>query len=218
VTRARAWACAWAAASGLACAPSTSAAGPAGASGAARPAQAVALFDEPWLWTDERGEAVALSKWRGTPAIVTMFYASCTFRCPLTLAKLKRVEAAFARRNLPVAFFLVTLDPRADTPDRLLEFKRHNHLSDGGWHLLAGAEGPTRALGHLLGVRPSYGDPHIDHDVKVAVVDASGLLLQTLDGWHFDEDAVVDAENPARHIAPPRADPVDIDSPTRTLR
>jgi protein SCO1 len=187
-------ACAWAAISGVACAPSMGAAGPAVAPRAASPAQGVALFDEPWLWTDQRGEAVAFSKWRGTPAIVTMFYASCTARCPLTVAKLKRVEAAFARRAIPVTFFLVTLDPRADTPDRLLDFARYNHLPDGAWHLLAGAEGPTRELGRLLGVRPSYGDPHIDHDVKVAVVDARGALLQIVGGWHFDEDAVVDAE------------------------
>jgi len=166
----------------------------AGGSGASRPPEAVALFDRPWLWTDERGETVAFSRWRGTPAIVTMFYTSCTLRCPLTVAKLKSVEAAFARREVPVEIFLVTLDPRSDTPDRLLEFKRHNRLSGGEWHLLAGGESETRELGRVLGVRPSYGDPHIDHDVKVAVVDARGALLQTIDGWHFDEDAVVNAE------------------------
>jgi protein SCO1/2 len=179
--------------------------------GVSRPAArsgGVSLFEKPWLWEDERGAVVALSKWRGTPEIVTMFYASCTFRCPLTLAKLKRLEAAFAKRASPVHFVLITLDPRADTPDRLRDFKRSEHLADDTWHLLAGDDGDTKELSRILGVRPSHGDSHIDHDVKIAVVDANGLLLQTLDGWHFDEDAVVAAEAlPQEAHGRPRSDP-----------
>ena len=151
----------------------------------------VSLFEKPWLWKDERGDVVAFSKWRGTPEIVAMFYASCTFRCPLTLAKLRRVEAAFSRRAVPVHFLLVTLDPRADTPDRLRDFKRSQQLAEATWDLLAGGDVETRELSRLLGVRPSHGDSHIDHDVKVAIVDARGILLETLDGWHFDEDGIV---------------------------
>ncbi len=147
----------------------------------------------PWRWQDDHGDVVSFAKWGGAPEIVTMFYASCTFRCPLTVAQLKRLESAFARRSLGVNFLLVTLDPRADTPDRLRAFRSSEGLPEGNWHLLAGDDKQTRELGRLLGVHPSYGDPHIDHDVKVGIVDSRGVLLETLDGWHFDEGSVVAA-------------------------
>lgn len=172
-------------------------AGPVARSDGARMASSAALFDEPWRWRDDHGEAVTLSKWKGAPQIVSMFYATCNFRCPLTVAKLKRVESAFARRSLPVHFLLVTLDPRSDTPEKMRAFRRAQGLSDATWDLLAGDDHETKAFSHLLGVRPSYGDTHIDHDVKVGVVDPSGVLVRTLDGWHFDDDAVVAAAGPA---------------------
>jgi protein SCO1/2 len=161
----------------------------------------MALFEQPWRWQDDRGEDVTFSKWRGAPQIVSMFYATCNFRCPMTVAKLKRVESAFARRSRPVHFLLVTLDPRSDTPDKMRAFKEAQGLSDSKWDLLSGSDRDTKALSRLLGVRPSYGDAHIDHDVKVGVVDADGVLVRTFDGWHFDDDAVLAGASPSADLA-----------------
>jgi protein SCO1/2 len=130
---------------------------------------------------------------------VSMFYATCTFRCPMTIAKLKRVESAFARRSRPVHFLLVTLDPRSDTPEKMRAFREAEGLSDASWDLLAGSDADTKALSRLLGVRPSYGDTHIDHDVKVGVVAANGVLVRTLDGWHFGDDVVFAASDFGSH-------------------
>jgi protein SCO1/2 len=168
-------------------------AGPVVESGGPGVVRGAALFAEPWQWQDDHGEAVTLSKWRGAPQVLSMFYATCNLRCPLTVAKLKRVESAFARRSLPVHFLLVTLDPRSDTPEKMRAFRQTEGLSDAKWDLLAGDDRETKALSHILGVRPSYGDTHIDHDVKVGVIDANGVLVRTLDGWHFDDDAVLAA-------------------------
>jgi protein SCO1/2 len=185
--RVGAWVCLLALASLVGCASSL------GDSAGAGVHSAAALFDEPWQWTDDRGAAVTFRKWSGAPQIVSMFYATCTFRCPMTVAKLKRIESAFARRSLPVHLLLVTLDPRSDTPEKMRAFRNDQGLSGVTWDLLAGSDRDTKALSRLLGVRPSYGDTHIDHDVRVGVVDANGVLVETLDGWHFDDGAVLSA-------------------------
>jgi protein SCO1 len=148
------------------------------------------LFQQPWVWRDDRGEVVTFSKWRGTPEVVTMFFRGCTLRCPQTLGKLRDVEAAFSRRKLPVHIVLVTLDPRNDTPDRLRDFKEAEHLSENTWHLLSGNDSATRELGRALGIRPSYDDSHIDHDVRIALFDSEGRLVRTFEGWHFDDEAM----------------------------
>jgi protein SCO1 len=150
------------------------------------------LFQEPWRWTDEHGELVTFSKWRGSPLVVAMFFRSCTERCPLTVEKLRRIEAAFAKKKQPAQFLLVTLDPHTDTPSRLLAFKEGEHLSESSFHLLNGGDAETRALGRLLGVHPSANDEgHIDHEVRIVVFDAQGILTRSFVGWVFDDDDAV---------------------------
>jgi protein SCO1/2 len=144
------------------------------------------LFSRPWTWTDDHGQAVTLSRWGGAPQVVTMFFRGCDLRCPLTLAKLHDVEAAFSRVGQPVQFVLVTLDPRNDTPERLADFKAARHLGET-WHLLAGNNSDTQELGKLLGIHRTYDDLHIDHDVRIALIDADGRIVQMFEGWHFDE-------------------------------
>jgi protein SCO1 len=175
----------------LSCAPVPATGEVSGATPVASPSSS--LFREPWRWTDEHGELVRFSKWRGSPLVVSMFFRSCTERCPLTVEKLRRIEAAFAKKNRTAQFVLVTLDPKSDTPSRLLAFKEGEHLSEGSFHLLNGGDAETRALGRLLGVHPSAIDEaHIDHEVRIAVFDAKGILMRSFAGWGFDDaDAVI---------------------------
>src|SRR5580765_4776216 len=55
----------------------------AGAAEPAGPGPAVgdaseSIFGQPWEWTDERGQAVSFSAWRGHTVVVGMVYTSCT--------------------------------------------------------------------------------------------------------------------------------------------
>lgn len=85
---------------------------------------------------------------------------------------------------------LVTLDPEADTPERLKAFKAARNLPPT-WHLLAGTRRETAQISRWFGVHPAYDDGHIDHEVRVGVVDARGHLVRVLAGWGFDERAAI---------------------------
>ncbi len=150
-------------------------------------ASAAGLYDQPWQWVDERGEAVAFSRWRGAPLIVTAVYTSCTERCPLTVEKLRRVEEALRRRDVEVQVALVTLDPEHDTLERLQHFRTARNVPPE-WHLLRGDREQTHDLARRLRVRAIYDDSHIDHDVRIAVFDAAGHLVRDFTGWDFDEN------------------------------
>jgi protein SCO1/2 len=157
---------------------------------AGSPRPSTSLFDEPWAWVDDRGAAVTFDRYRGTPAVVTAIYTSCTVRCPFTVEKLKAMAAAFERRGQAARFFLVTLDPRTDTPERLHRFKETRHLPED-WSLLSGSDADTRALSRLLDVRPMFDDGHIDHDVRIGVFDAGGRLVHNFADWSFEADVSV---------------------------
>jgi cytochrome oxidase Cu insertion factor (SCO1/SenC/PrrC family) len=141
-------------------------------------------------WTDERGESVVLERFRGAPVVFTAFFTSCTVRCPLTISKLREVDEAFRKRGSSVPIVLVTLDPHTDTADRLLRFKEERHLPDN-WHLLRGGDAATRAFARYLHVDPAYDSGHIDHEVRIDVLDAKGDLARSLAGWSFDPDRAV---------------------------
>jgi protein SCO1 len=130
---------------------------------------------------------VTLAQWRGVPLVVTAVFTSCTSRCPLTVEKVREVDAAFHRRGIPTQVLLVTLDPRTDDPGRLERFKEGRHLPEA-WHFLRGSLDDTRELGRMLGVHAIYDDGHIDHDVRIAIFDASGRLVRDYAGWDFDAD------------------------------
>jgi cytochrome oxidase Cu insertion factor (SCO1/SenC/PrrC family) len=70
----------------------------------------------------------------------------------------------------------------------LKAYKATHHLREN-WHLLRAPEHETAAIAHALGMRRLEDDTHIDHDVRIAVLDASGNLVRELSGWGFDDSA-----------------------------
>lgn len=155
----------------------------AGAAGAGEPDS---LFAQPWQWQDEHAKSVALDAWRGEPLVVAVAYTSCRVRCPLTVAKLRKVESAYAAAGKPAQFVLVTLDPANDSAARLAAYKRARKLPEANWHLLRGSLEQTRALLAYLNVRALDDGSHIDHDIKIFTFDGQGKLVRTFEGLGFD--------------------------------
>ena len=139
------------------------------------------LFAQPWIWTDERGAPVQLSRWGGSLLVVTLVYTSCTTTCPLTVDKLLRLGDSFRRQGRPATFVLVTLDPSNDTPEQLRRFKATRGLP-ADWHLLRGNDQQTRELAGLLGVRIMNESSHIIHDGRIVFLDPQGRLLGQYSG------------------------------------
>lgn len=148
------------------------------------------LDTQPGHWTDERGAPVVLSSLEGTPVVLTAIYASCTTRCPLTVEKVRAVDAAFRSHGRPAAVYLLTLDPANDTPRRLLQFKEDRHMPED-WHFLRGSMTDTRTLARMLGVHPAVDDAHVDHEVGIAIFGADGALAHRYEGWSFDVSEAV---------------------------
>ena len=145
------------------------------------------LFAHPWTWTDEQGQRVALSRWRGQTLVVTAVYATCRATCPRTIAKLQKIEADFQRDHQAAQFLLVTLDPVSDTPDILRRFKQESGFPDS-WHLLAGSVEATRELTDVLDIHVLEDGPHLMHDAKIVVFDAAGRPTRRFGGWALDDE------------------------------
>jgi protein SCO1/2 len=108
---------------------------------------ALSLVDQdarPFVYADGRGRA----------RVVSMFYTSCKYVCPLiidTLLKTERELAVGQRARLDV--LLVSLDPDNDTPDALKRVADKRHLDTARWRLARADTIGVRRLAALLGIQ-----------------------------------------------------------------
>ena len=138
------------------------------------------VYSYPWVWTDDQGHTVSLSRWRGTPLVVTAVYTACVDTCPRTLAKLRTLSDQYAREGKRAEFVVVTLDPGHDGPDELRSY-RAKHQVPPAWHLLRGGEQQTAQLGSMLDIHPMAMDEHLVHESRILVFDAGGMRSAVLD-------------------------------------
>src|ERR1041385_2863800 len=68
-------------------------------------------------FTNDAGVSLALGKFQGRPVVLTMFFASCGYACPLLVADIQRIQEKLpADVRKRAAFVLVSFDDVRDTP------------------------------------------------------------------------------------------------------
>ena len=157
------------------------------------PADVLAL---PTRWRTEAGAETGLEAWRGRWYALAFVYTSCAGTCPLTTAKLKRLEQALARAGRPLDLVVVSLDPAHDTPEAVRDYRARHHLEQARrWHLLVGAEAELRTLTMLLDFRyarnPESGG--ISHDNTIYLVGPDGTVRASMSSLDEPLEAFVAA-------------------------
>ncbi|MBW7908266.1 MAG: SCO family protein [Kiritimatiellae bacterium] len=144
-------------------------------------------------WTNADGATVRLSDLRGPHRIVAMFYASCTYVCPMLVADLKKIEAKLPA-DAKVEFTLFSFDPDRDTPAALKKFAARQDIALPNWHLLTGSEDGARELSAVLGIRyrkEPNGD--IAHSSPITLLDGDGRIVAQLSGLNEDPAPLLSA-------------------------
>lgn len=145
-------------------------------------------------FTDQDDQPFVLSSLRGGPALVVMFYGSCTSVCPLILSQALRVDQALSeteRARLHVV--LVTFDPENDTPERLRALAAERGLPLARWSLLRGDDDAVRELAMALGVQyRRTADGGFVHSAMVTLLDAEGRVVIQTEGVDASMDALTE--------------------------
>ena len=156
------------------------------------------LYLEPLRWTDDSEAAVELADFRGQTVALTMFYTECSSACPITLAKLREIEKAFAERSRDLQIVLVSYDTMHDTPRRLARFRRREKLVGERWHLLSGPERSVERLARRLGLGSDVDlGEHIVHSFRIVLFDEDGVVRKTLDAKHDKVSSLFEGLAPA---------------------
>ena len=150
---------------------------------AAAPFTKDSLYQLDAKFTDDSGHAFALGSLRGRPVVLTMFFSSCGYACPLLVADMQRI-----REKLPAgvreraAFVLVSFDSARDTPAALAQFRAERSL-DVQWTLLHGDADSVRELAALLGVKyQQEADGAFSHSNLITILNPAGEIAHQRTG------------------------------------
>lgn len=137
------------------------------------------VYQLPVKLTDQDGKVREWHGYRGRPRLVSMFYTSCQYICPLIVDSGKAIE-----RNLTPAqqqrlgIVLISMDPARDTPAALKGVADTRRLDPARWSLVRPPTGDVRAIAGVLGIRyRALADGEFNHTSVLVLLDADGRVL-----------------------------------------
>ena len=146
------------------------------------------LYQLDSTWTNDSGQPVQFGTLQGRVQVVVMFFASCTYACPIIVHDMQRMEAALPEKvRANTGFTLITIDPERDTPEALHAYRTVHKLPAHRWTLLHGKPDDTLELAALLGVKfKREASGQFAHSNLITVLNDQGEIIQQLVGLNQD--------------------------------
>lgn len=136
----------------LACAPSAS---PDSFEGTVLTANALATD---FRLTDQFGESVALSDFRGKAALLTFLYTDCPDVCPIAANHLRQASHLLSQDGQDVAIVVVSVDPEGDSVAAARAYSERWGMAER-WSYLVGSEEALRPIWAAYYIDPYLHGP-----------------------------------------------------------
>ena len=145
------------------------------------------LYQVDSTWTTDAGKQMKLSSLAGRPQVVTMFFTSCEYACPILANDMKKLEAALPdgiRTN--VGFVLITFDSERDTAGALAKYRKTRSIPEH-WTLLTAGPDDILELAALLGVKfKKDARGQFAHSNLITVLNSEGEIATQQVGLNRD--------------------------------
>lgn len=152
---------------------------PAGAAPDAAPLPGNSVYQSAAQLTDAKSRSFTWAGKRGQVQLVSMFYTSCKFVCPMLINGARAIEeqlSADERAHLGVT--LISLDPKRDTPAALARTERERSIDATRWTLARPEPKDVRSIAGLLGVRyRALADGEFNHTTVLVLLDPEGRVV-----------------------------------------
>lgn len=157
--------------------------------------------------TDQDGDAVQLSDYRGRALVLTFVYTRCPVPdyCPLMSRHFQRLQPALRRAYGNRAQLLsVSFDPEYDTPEVLRDYARRYTDELTNWTFATARPAELARLTAPFGVFTEAEGEQIVHNLVTAVVGPDGRVVRLWRGNEWEPDEVTAAVARALDGAPVR--------------
>ena len=145
----------------------------------APPLPADSVYQLPLRLTDQHGKSWDWGRKRGQPQLVSMFYSSCQYICPLIMESGKAVERALTpAQRARLGVMMISMDPARDTPATLARMAKQRHIDGKRWSLASPEADAVRSVAGVLDVRyRQLSDGEFNHTSVLILLDADGRML-----------------------------------------
>jgi protein SCO1/2 len=158
---------------------------------------------------DEHGEPFPSARFAGHWSLLFFGYTYCPDICPLTLVELAAMkrELAASASSLRADYYLVSVDPRRDTPERLREYVAY---FDPDFRGLTGSPDALAALAHATETVFAIPDGQdadnylVSHSSNVIVLDPRGAVHAIFTPPHDPARLAADFTKVVAHAATTR--------------
>jgi len=129
--------------------------------------------------TDQTGATFPFVTLRGRLQLVSMFYTSCRYVCPLIIDTLKKTEATLSdAQRAQLGVVVVSFDPARDDVAALSVVAEKRHLDAARWHLVRADENHVRLLAAALDIQyRRLDDGEFNHASRVILLDRDGRRI-----------------------------------------
>jgi protein SCO1/2 len=147
------------------------------ASGAPLPGDSV--YQVPATMVDQNGRAFKLEARRGQPVLVSMFYNSCQFVCPMLIDTLRSTEQSLTpEERSHLSMMLITFDPARDDVKTLKSVADQHALDPARWTLARTDAASVRKIAATLGIQYRLlADGEYNHTTVLILLDADGRIV-----------------------------------------
>lgn len=127
--------------------------------------------------TDQFGESVALSDFKGKVALLTFLYTDCPDVCPIAANHLRQASRLLSEDGADIAIVVVSVDPDGDSVDAARAYSERWGMTER-WAYLVGSEEALRPIWAAYYIDPYLHGP----GRKGASTESASSLPQTASG------------------------------------
>lgn len=138
--------------------------------------------------TDQTGQRVSLSRFRGKVVGVTFIYTSCPLPdyCLRLSSNFERIQKRFApKMGRDLILLSISFDPAHDTPEVLAKYARTWKADPDSWHFLTGSTDDVKAVCRRFGLNFWQDEGLLAHSLHTLVIDREGRLAANFEGNQF---------------------------------
>ncbi|WP_231920515.1 SCO family protein [Magnetospirillum sp. XM-1] len=144
--------------------------------------------------TDQDGQPVDLTQFRGKPVVISMIYTACDHTCPVTTQNVARAVSGTRKALGDDSFQVLSIgfDTVRDTPAALKTYARQQGIDLKNWTFLAGNQATMEALSADLGFTWYVTSRGFDHIAQTTVLDKDGRIYRQVYGENFELPLLVE--------------------------
>lgn len=137
------------------------------------------VYQIPAVMVDQNGQTFKLQERRGQPVLVSMFYNSCQFVCPMLIEAMRGTEQMLtAEERKHLSMMLITFDPARDDVKALKAVFDKRELDPARWTLARTDAASVRKIAATLGIQYRLlADGDYNHTTVLILLDVDGRIL-----------------------------------------